>query len=208
MVWIMANHVVPVVMNHAVLCWASRWDSRIERCASGCDILYVLCLIYDQYNCKYWIYVYLYVVWHWLIKKCNWIEIESCCAMLSQSLWITVFYAEPVVVNHCELCWASGCETLWVIRKYWLWIIVSYAEPVVVNHCVLCWAGYVGIIVCYAGPVVGNHDVNAVQVGVNQCVMLSQWLWITLCYVVPVVVNHGELCGGSGCESCCVFMCQ
>jgi hypothetical protein len=36
------------------------------------DILYVLCLIYDQYNCKYWIYVYLYVVWHWLIK--NWIE--------------------------------------------------------------------------------------------------------------------------------------
>lgn len=39
-----------------------------------CDILYVLCLIYDQYNCKYWIYVYLYVVWHWLIK--NWIELN------------------------------------------------------------------------------------------------------------------------------------
>ena len=38
------------------------------------DILYVLCHIYDQHNCKYWIYVYLYVVWHWLIK--NWIELN------------------------------------------------------------------------------------------------------------------------------------
>ena len=154
----MANHVVPVVMNHAVLCWAIRWDSRIERCASGCDILYVLCLIYDQYNCKYWIYVYLYVVWHWLIKKCNWIDIESCCAMLSQSLWITVFYAEPVVVNHCELCWTSGCESL-----------CAMLSRVCGNHSVLCWAsGWESRCeccasgcesVCYAEPVVVNHSV-------------------------------------------------
>ena len=33
-----------------------------------------------------------------------------------------------------------------------------------------------GIMVCYAEPVVGNHGVNDVPVGVNHCVMLSQWL--------------------------------
>jgi hypothetical protein len=154
----MANHVVPVVMNHVVLCWASRLG-----------------------------------ITNWTL--CLWVLIMLC-------------YAEPVAVNHCELCWASGCETLCAIPRYWLWIILSYAEPVVVNHCVKCWAGYVGIMVCYAGSVVVNHSVNDVPVGVNHCAMQSQWLWITLCYVVPVGVNHGELCGGSGCESCCVVMCQ
>jgi hypothetical protein len=34
----------------------------------------------------------------------------------------------------------------------------------------------VGIMVCYAGPVVENHGVNVVPMGVNHCVMLSQWL--------------------------------
>ena len=50
------------------------WTYDIYILLFFCDILYVLCLIYDQYNCKYWIYVYLYVVWHWLIK--NWIELN------------------------------------------------------------------------------------------------------------------------------------
>ena len=44
------------------------------QCPSWQAWSYVLCLIYDQYNCKYWIYVFLYVVWHWLIK--NWIELN------------------------------------------------------------------------------------------------------------------------------------
>jgi hypothetical protein len=35
-------------------------------------------------------------------------------------------YAEPVVVNHYVLFWASGCESG-----------VYYSEPVVVNHGVL-----------------------------------------------------------------------
>ena len=51
-----------------------------------------------------------------------------------------VIYAEPVVVNHGVLFWASGCESYCVILSQWLWIMVIYAEPVVVNHGVLFWA--------------------------------------------------------------------
>ena len=147
--------------------------------------------------------------------------------MLSQWVWIMVCYAEPVVVNHCELCWASGCETLWVMLRYWFWIIVSNAEPVVVNHCVLCWAGCVGIMVCYPNPVVVNHCVMLNRVCGNQGVLfwvsgwesrcecyvselwwvvLSQWLWITVCYFEPLVVIHCKFCWASGCESLLVML--
>jgi hypothetical protein len=115
-------------------------------------------------------------------------------------LWIMVSYAEPVVVYHCDLCWASGCES-WMLRKHFpisvnfllqsntLWIktmdninlrsgtdkypeniIVIYAEPVVVSHGVLCWA----------------NDCD------SWCAMLNQWLWFMLCYAELVVVNHGS----------------
>jgi hypothetical protein len=124
-------------------------------------------------------------------EKCCANGCESCCAMLSQSLWFTMWtlcqwlwntvcYAEPIV-KHCEgyFFW------LWIIVSYaepvvgihcvlcWtgcVGIMVCYAEPVIVNHCVLCWTGCVGIRVCYAEPVIGNHDVNAVSVGVNHSV--------------------------------------
>jgi hypothetical protein len=76
---------------------------------------------------------------------------ESCCAIISQLLWILLYYADPVDgnhhvnavpvgVNHCELCWSSGCETLWVILSEWLWIILCYAERVDGNHGVICCA--------------------------------------------------------------------
>jgi hypothetical protein len=60
---------------------------------------------------------------------------EFCCAsgceplwaMLSQWRWIMVCYAEPVVLKHCELCWAQCVR-----------IMVCYAEPVGVNHGELC----------------------------------------------------------------------
>jgi hypothetical protein len=41
--------------------------------------------------------------------------------------------AEPVVLNHGVLYWASGCDTVCDILIEWLCIMVSYAEPVVVN---------------------------------------------------------------------------
>jgi hypothetical protein len=177
---------------------------------------------------------------------------ESLWAMLSQWLWLIVSYAEPMVLNHCVLCWAIGFEPLWVMLSQWVWIMVCYAEPMIVKHlcwahcawimvcfavsvgvnqCELCWAGSVAIMVCYVKPVVVNHCVmlrrvcgsqgvlfwtsgweSRCECYVSGCelwwVVLSQWLWITMCYYVPVGVNHGELSWGSGCESCCVILCQ
>jgi hypothetical protein len=61
----------------------------------------------------------------------------------TQWLGIMVFYAEPVIVNHVLLCWASVCESLLFMLSQWLWIMVYDAEPEVVNHGELCRAsGY------------------------------------------------------------------
>ena len=115
---------------------------------------------------------------------------ESLCAMLSQWLCIIVCYAdlsfmgimvcyaEPVVVNHCVLCWAV-----------YMGIMVSYAEQVVMNNYVLC----------------GEWCASGCE---SWWVMLIQWLQITMCYFVPVGVNYGELRGGSVCKSCCVMHSQ
>ena len=84
---------------------------------------------------------------------------ESWFVMLSQWLWIMVNYAEPVVMNHGVLYWASSCKSCWgsgseswcvwwdsgcdswiVMLCQMLWIMFCYAEPVVVNHVGLCWA--------------------------------------------------------------------
>ena len=105
-------------------------------------------------------------------------------AMLSQLLWITMCYVEPLVVNHCVFCWASYCEPLWFILSQWLWTIVSYAEPVVVNHGVLCWA-----IDCE-----------------SLWVLLSQWLWNIVSYAESVVLDDGLLSWASGCETLWVIM--
>jgi hypothetical protein len=67
-------------------------------------------------------------------------------------------YAEPMVVNHGLLSWASGCESCCVMLSQWLWITMCYSKPVVMNHGVLFWAS--GCESC--------------------CVVLSQWLWITV----------------------------
>jgi hypothetical protein len=103
-------------------------------------------------------------------------------------------YAEPVVVNHVELYWASGCESCCVILRKWLWIKLCYAEQVVVNH-VLCWER------------VTNHGVLCWASGCESCcVILIQWKWIMVCYTEPVVVKHVVLYWASGCEWCCVML--
>ena len=45
-----------------------------------------------------------------------------------------VYNAEPVVMNHGMLFWASDCESRCVILSYYLQIMMSYAEPVSVSH--------------------------------------------------------------------------
>ena len=135
---------VPVGVNHVVLFWASRSDSRSERYASRC---------------------------------------ESCWTLLSQWLWITVCYAEPGVVNHCELCWDSGCKTWWVIQRHWLWIIVCYAESGMSESWYGMLSKWLRISVCCAEPVVVKHCELCWDIGYESLwVMMSQWLWIIVCY--------------------------
>jgi hypothetical protein len=123
---------------------------------------------------------------------------ESWCVMLRQTLWIMVWYDEPVAVNHGMWCCAKGCESWCVIHSHWLIIphpdsqrLAQHYSPwhtitVVANHCVLCWAS-------------GCE---------SWCVMLSQWLWIIGCYYEPVVVNRGVIYWASGCESWWVMLSQ
>ena len=97
------------------------------------DILYVLCHIYDQHNCKYWIYVYLYVVWHWLIK--NWIELPD--IMNLQSLKCNMFYiTESIAVGDLVRFKSDNIANLSLfLRLSW---VTSYNEPSIFKmQCVL-----------------------------------------------------------------------
>ena len=93
-------------------------------------------------------------------------------------------YSEPVVVNHGELCWASGWESWCVILSKWLWIMVCYGKPSGCESWYVMPTQWLWIMVCYSEPVVVNH----------------------VCYFEPVVVNHGVLFLASGCESSCAMV--
>ena len=45
-----------------------------------------------------------------------------------------VRYAEPLAVNHGEVCCTSGRESRCAMLNQWLCIIVNFAELVVVKH--------------------------------------------------------------------------
>jgi hypothetical protein len=45
-------------------------------------------------------------------------------SLLSQWLRITVYYTEPLFLNHGVLYWASCCESWWVMLSQWLCIMV------------------------------------------------------------------------------------
>ena len=147
--------------------------------------------------------------------------------MLNQWLWVMVCNAEPVVVNHGVLCWASGCEFMCAILNrtvvnyvvlYWADCVlnmVCHAEPLVMNDMsqwlwiMTCYGGPVIVNVCNAEQVVASHSELCWTSGCESwCVMLCQWLWIMVCYAEPVVDNHGVLYWTSGCELCCVMLSQ
>ena len=126
--------------------------------------------------------------WCAMISKCVWFWANDCASlwvMLKQWLWITLWYAEPVVLkDHGVLYWASGCQSWWDMLSYWLLFMVSYAEPVVVTH----------------------DEAWLASVCISWCVMLCQWMWIMVCYAEPVAVNHDVLGKANGCESCCAML--
>ena len=142
-VWIMVSYAEAVVVNHGEVCWVS-----------GCAIVRYAAPVVVNHDVLCWS-----------------IDCESLRIMLSQWLWIIVYYAELNL-------WESWC----VMLSQQLWIIV------------LCWAVCVGIKVCYSDSVVVNHAVNAMSVGVNydelcwtsSCepllVLLSLWLWNIVSY--------------------------
>jgi len=100
---------------------------------------------------------------------------------------------EPVVVNHGFLCWASGCESWFIMLSQWLWIMVSYAGPVVVNWWYAMMSQWLWIMDCYALPKVVNHGELGRASGCESWrAMLSRWLWIMVSYPEPVVVNHED----------------
>jgi hypothetical protein len=113
---------------------------------------------------------------NWLSKTHNDSQPMAQHSTPGQWFWISVCYIEPLIVNHCELSWASGCETLWVMLSsvcrncdvlcwgswceslwfmlsQWLWIMVCYSVQIGVNHGELCWTR------CWQ----------------SECIILSQW---------------------------------
>ena len=145
--WIMVSFTVPVVVNNDVSCWVSGCELCCAMlvnnnglyCVSGCEFV-MLCQL-------------LWVMVSYIVPR----------------VWIMVCNAQPVVVNHGVLCWASGCELLCALLRQWLCIMVGYAEPVVLNHCVIYWSS--GCELWW--------------------VRLNQWLWIMVCNAEQVIVNHG-----------------
>jgi hypothetical protein len=147
---------------------------------------------------------------------CCAIGCESGWVMLSQWLWIMVCYAERVVVNCVELCWASGCgcesccahhdsQPLYQHTTWWFTTTGSAYHTMIYNH----WFSinhHDSQPLCYSEPVFVNDSELCWASGCESwCVMLSELLWIMVCYDEPVVVNCVELCwaSGCGCESCC-----
>jgi hypothetical protein len=57
---------------------------------------------------------------------------EAWDVILSQWLWIIVWYTEPVVMHYCDLCWTSGSKSWCVMLRKWLWIMLCNA--VIQNH--------------------------------------------------------------------------
>jgi hypothetical protein len=135
-------------------------------------------------------------------------------------MWLIVSYAGSVVVNNGVLCWASGCETLWVMLSsvcrnhgvlcwasrceslivmlnQWLWIMVGYSVLVGLNHGELCWArGWQSCCIilsqCYESLWVMLRESLWIMV----CYDCQLWyehcqrVWILLCYTEVVVGNH------------------
>jgi hypothetical protein len=147
-------------------------------------------------------------------------------------------YVESLIVNHCEFCCDSDCETLWAMLSQWLWITVCYIDSLIVNHCEFCWASGCEPLWDSHWISTNHHDSHPLSQHNSQWFittgavwytlivniwfsithhgshlfaqnnMLSQWLWKIVSYAEPVVVNHGVFCWAIGCEPLWVILSQ
>jgi hypothetical protein len=63
--------------------------------------------------------------WLWMIWA-NGCELWR--VMVDQWWWVMVCIAEPVVVNHGVLCWASGCESCCAILSRLHWFSITHHD--------------------------------------------------------------------------------
>jgi hypothetical protein len=147
-----------VVGNHVVLCWGSGCESW---CVKLIQWLWIMVFYAEQWL---WIMVSYdepVVVHHGVIFWAS--DCESRCVIQSPvvvnhvvlycpSGCESVCYAEQLVVINCELCWASGCESCYVMLIQSLFIIDVSTELMVVHHGALCWASD-----CEWRSVIVNH---------------------------------------------------
>jgi hypothetical protein len=211
--WIMKFHDEPVDDSHPIAQHYTSWFTIT------CSALHTMshnhwCSITphntqpeDQFNTP-WVYTEPVVVHLGVLYGVS--GCDTWCVMLNQWLWIIVYHGEPLVLNHGELCWASGYEswsqTLAQHSNPWLTTTSSVLHTMINNHWLSIthydsqpltqhstqWSHWVWIMVCNAEPVVVNHGVLCWASGCESlCAMLSQWLWVIVCNTEPVVVNHG-----------------
>ena len=123
--WIMVCYVEAEVVNHGVLCWSSG-------CESWCAMLSQWFLIMVCYaepvvvNHGELCCASGWASWCAMLNQRLWIMICYACVSwgVILSLWIVVWYAVPVVVSHDLLCWASGCESWYIVLSQRLWIML------------------------------------------------------------------------------------
>jgi hypothetical protein len=153
--WIMVCYDQPVLVNHGVLCWASgyvSWCAMLRQwfwimvCYSGPVVVNngvftttrSFITHHDsqplaQHNTPWFTTtgsaLHTMISNHWLIIAPHNSQPLAHYVILSQWLWIMVWYAEPVFVNQCALYWAKGCESWCVKLSQWLLITDCYAVP-------------------------------------------------------------------------------
>ena len=181
--WNIVCNAEPVTVNHRLLFWASDYESW---CVMRSKLLWITvmyaepvtvnqCALFLASGCKSW----KFCQWSWTMVMCT----DSVAVNHVVFCWAVVF-------NDGEICWASGCDSLWTMLIQWLRITVCYAEPVVVKHCELCCGQCLWITVCNVVPLVVNYcEFCWASVCETLWVMLSQWLRTIVSYPEPVVVK-------------------
>jgi hypothetical protein len=145
--WVIVCNAVTAVVNHGVLCWGSGCESMWALLGQWVWVMvcndepvgvnYVCSTIHTMINSHWYSKTHLdskslpQQYTSWLTTTGSVVNYAVLC------LSIMVSYIEPVTVNHGLLCYASGCESWWVMLCQRLWIMACYSEPVVVNHDVL-----------------------------------------------------------------------
>jgi hypothetical protein len=149
--WIMVCYSEPVVVNHAVLCYAQwLWIVMYYAEQRGWESWFIML--------SQWLWIMLYYATHHdsqplAQQNKPWFTATgSAIHIMTNNHWLSITHhdSQPMApyktpwFTTTERLWimlcyidSSGCESWCVMLRQWLWIRVCYSEPVVVNHAVL-----------------------------------------------------------------------